>query len=350
MTQTNQTPALLANSTLPTYDSAYPAGDRPAGGGTWLAQFNFNSGDTSTTVKSGVSFQSVQALGTPAGQSEQGLQFTYDATIPTDDPSNSEIRFTHPPAAETWQKIRLFIPANFFHRQITVVEVSGDISSWVSGDSIIGVDGSTATIHSKATNVVFLLFAENSYSNSSWVGSITNTTRSQTRTSTSRYVEADNNKLFTKWADDYSSSGAGPTIVWEFRASGDGGSILGQQYSAGAYTNTGAHGRDQIFANDLITPADFGAWMELIFHVKMSSARGVRDGVIGVYQKKSGASVFTKILEQTEADIGAPVEAVTPTQLSQGYFSGYSNSGYDVQTSLYVSQFWHSNTLPEELA
>ncbi len=325
MTQTNQTPALLANSTLPTYDSAYPAGDRPAGGGTWLAQFNFNSGDTSTTVKSGVSFQSVQALGTPAGQSEQGLQFTYDATIPTDDPSNSEIRFTHPPAAETWQKIRLFIPANFFHRQITVVEVSGDISSWVSGDSIIGVDGSTATIHSKATNVVFLLFAENSYSNSSWVGSITNTTRSQTRTSTSRYVEADNNKLFTKWADDYSSSGAGPTIVWEFRASGDGGSILGQQYSAGAYTNTGAHGRDQIFANDLIAPADFGAWMELIFHVKMSSARGVRDGVIGVYQKKSGASVFTKILEQTEADIGAPVEAVTLVQYPLMPLFGGSN-------------------------
>ena len=33
MPQTNQTPALAANSTLPTYDSAYPAGDRPSGGG-----------------------------------------------------------------------------------------------------------------------------------------------------------------------------------------------------------------------------------------------------------------------------------------------------------------------------
>ncbi|MBK8187609.1 MAG: hypothetical protein IPK77_10470 [Cellvibrio sp.] len=35
MTQTNQAPVLLANSTLPTYDSAYPAGDRPSGGGSW---------------------------------------------------------------------------------------------------------------------------------------------------------------------------------------------------------------------------------------------------------------------------------------------------------------------------
>ena len=352
--------AMTKNALPTTISPVYPQGTDPetwksteAGGvdpSEWLAKFEFNSGDTSASVKSGVSFQSAQALGTPAGQSEQGLDFSYQSTTPENDPPLTEIRFTHPAALETWQKIRVWVPANFYHRQCVGIGVSGDISSWVVGDTVRGVDGtSTGTLWYKAGSTIYLNLADNPYTNEVWIGSITNTTRSQARTSTSRSVEADNNKLFTKWCDGYSSFGSGPTIVWEFSSDGDGGSRIGQQYSAGQNTNTGAHGRAQIYASNFITPDDFGTWMEVIFHVKMSSARGVRNGVIGVYQKKSGASVFTKILEQTEADIGSPVEDVEYTQLAQGYFIGYSNSGYDVYTSFYVSQFWHSTQLPAEL-
>lgn len=317
----------------------------------WLSQFNFNEGDTSSDTKNGLFFQSTQQLGTPSGQTEQGLDFTYLPTTPDLDPGNSEIRFTHAQAPETWNKMRVWIPENFFHRGCVAIDVTGDISSWQVGDTVQGVDGtSTGELWYKSGGTIFLNFADNAFTNAVWVGSITNTTRSETRTSTSRSFENNNNKLFTKWVDEYSGSGAGPTIVWEFSGDNTGGSQLGQQYSAGQYTGTGAHGNPQIYAQNFISyPEDCGTWMELIFHVKMSSARGVSDGVIEVYQKKEGASEFSLILSQSDADIGSPVEDVEFTQFAQGYFIGYSNSGYDETTSFYVSEFWHTTTLPEEL-
>lgn len=316
----------------------------------WLSQFNFNQGDTSEDTKNGMFFQSVQGLGTPAGQTEQGLEFTYAATPPNEDPGNSEIRFTHTEAPETWKKLRLWIPANFFLRACVAIDVTGDISTWEIGDIVVGTDStSEGEIWYISGGTIFLNFADNPFTNEVWVGSIENITRTETRTSTNRSFENNNNKLFTQWVDDYSGAGAGPTIVWEFSGDNTGGAQLGQQYSAGEYTGTGAHGRPQIYAQNFITSDDYGTWMELIFHVKMSSARGVRDGVIEVFQKKSGASDFTLILSEYDADIGAPVEPVAFTQLAQGYFIGYSNSGYDVETSFYVSEFWHSTELPEEL-
>lgn len=318
----------------------------------WLAAFDFNDGDTSSTVKNGTFFQSTQALGTPAGQTEQGLDFTYPATTPDADPGNSEIRFTHEQAPEAWNFMRVWIPENFFHRACVALDVGDDVSSWQIGDTIIGADGeSQGELWHKGEGVIFLNFADNQFINDAWLGTITNSTRGGTATCTNRSFENNNNKIFTKWCDDYSGSGAGPTIVWEFSGDNTGGSQLGQQYSAGQYTGTGAHGREQIYAQNFINyPEDCGTWMELIFHVKMSSARGVRDGVISVYQKKQGESDFTRILTQSEADIGSPVEDVEFTQFAQGYFIGYSNSGYDEETSFYVSQFRHTTTMPEELA
>lgn len=318
----------------------------------WLAAFDFNNGDTSTTVKNGTFFQSTQALGTPVGQTEQGLDFTYPATTPDVDPGNSEIRFTHTQAPETWNFMRVWIPENFFHRGCVALNVTGDISAWQVGDIITGVDTvSQGELWSIGSGVIFLNFADNPFTNAVWVGAIVNATRGGVATCTQRSFENNNNKLLTKWCDDYSGSGAGPTVVWEFSGDNTGGAQLGQQYSAGQFTGTGNHGRAQLYAQNFINyPEDCGTWMELIFHVKMSSARGVRDGVISVYQKKQGATGFTQIITQSEADIGSPVEDVQFTQFAQGYFIGYSNSGYDEETSFYVSQFRHTTTLPEELA
>lgn len=318
----------------------------------WLAAFDFNGGDTSSTVKNGVLFQSTQALGTPAGQTEQGLDFTYPATTPDVDPGNSEIRFTHDQAPETWNFMRVWIPENFFHRGCVALNVTGDISAWQIGDTITGVDEvSQGELWSIGSGVIFLNFADNAFTNAVWVGTITNSTRGGTVLCTQRSFENNNNKLFTKWCDDYSGSGFGPTVVWELSGDNTGGSQIGQQYSAGQETGTGQHGGEQKYAQNVIVyPDDCGTWMEFIFHVKMATARGADNGIIEVYQKKEGETGFTLLISETDADIGPAAEDVEFTQFAQGYFIGYSNSGYDEETSFYVSQFRHTTTLPEELA
>lgn len=323
----------------------------------WLAAFDFNDGDTSSTVKNGTFFQSTQALGTPAGQAEQGLDFTYAATEPNVDPGNSEIRFTHAQAPETWNFMRVWIPANFFHRGCLALTSETDVSAWQVGDIVTGVDGVSTgefwgtNLGENQEQIIFLNFADNQGVNASWVGAVTNTTRGGTALVTKRSFENNNNKLFTKWCDDYSGLGFGPTVVWELSGDNTGGSQIGQQYSAGQQTGTGQHGGEQKYAQNVIVyPDDCGTWMEFIFHVKMATARGADNGVIEVYQKKEGETGFTLLISETDADIGPAVEDVEFTQFAQGYFIGYSNSGYDVETSFYVSQFRHTTTLPEELA
>lgn len=309
----------------------------------WIASFNFNAGDTSETTKGGLSFLSIQAIGTPSGETESGLDFTYPATTPDLDPPNSEIRFEHTEVNETWNLMRFYVPANFFLRGCVGMTVAGDITNWQVGDTVTGVDGtSTGELWAIVGTKVYLNFADNWWDNAVWNGSITNTTRAETRTSSERSFEANNNKLFAKWVDGYSNTGAGPTIVWEFSGDDTGGAQLGQQYSAGQYTVTGAHGEPQLYAQNFIRyPEDLGTWMEVMFHVKLASARGVNDGVIEVYLKREGEEDFTLFLQDTTADIAPPVEDVPVTGLANGYFIGYSNSGYDVDTSFYVSQFWH---------
>lgn len=67
MPQTNQVPALAANSTIPTYASAYPAGDRPVGGG----DYTFN-GSGFGTKSSTANFENFDSRATGAASTPYG--------------------------------------------------------------------------------------------------------------------------------------------------------------------------------------------------------------------------------------------------------------------------------------
>lgn len=144
---------------------------------------------------------------------------------------------------------------------------------------------------------------------------------------------ASNNKLFALWMDDYSAHGDGPSVVWEYWDNGKGGSELAVHYSAGQYTGCGEHKAFTPFIN---TATDKGRWMQIVLHVKAASARGKGDGLIETYRRWENESTYTNIQRVTGADIAPSPAAGQPQGWQGGYFMGWSNPGFDVQTDFYI--------------
>lgn len=136
-----------------------------------------------------------------------------------------------------------------------------------------------------------------------------------------------NNKLFALWMDDYSSKGDGPTVIWEFWNDGAGGSKLAYHYSEGGYQTANGHKQHTPFIR---YPDDQGRWMQIVMHVKASSASSANDGVIELYRRWENEESFTLLHEDTNANIAAPSGG--PQGWKAGYFMGWSNPGYESPT------------------
>lgn len=136
-----------------------------------------------------------------------------------------------------------------------------------------------------------------------------------------------NNKLFALWMDDYSSKGAGPSVIWEFWNDGSGGSKLAYHYSPGGHKVAGSHQQEQTFIR---YPADQGRWMQLVMHVKAASGASANDGVIELYRRWEDEKEFSVLHSDKQANIAPP--AGGPFGWKAGYFMGWSNPGYEAAT------------------
>lgn len=302
-----------------------------------IAKYDFNSGATYSQNKNGFSWAGSKTIGAPAGETEQGGLFTFSGNPDPRAQPTAEQRYLFNQMDEFWIKKRFFVPANYFHRSFTGFTVTGDMSSWQRGDSLLANNGvDTGTVEYISGNYLAVLFPTNPF-DFNWDGNITNTTRSQTLVCDRTGIWPDNNKFHALWCDDYSFHGASPTVVWELRAAGNGGSNLYYHFGAD-YQVVGMLPNSTSTAVTFIRPTDFGKWFDWIAHVKMASSEAAADGIIEHWVRREGESVYTKLHAQTNCLIGARA-AAAGAKFKNGYCHGYQNTGYFEATTLCDSQF-----------
>lgn len=151
---------------------------------------------------------------------------------------------------------------------------------------------------------------------------------------------SDNNKLAAYYMDGYSSGGDGPTVIWEQWPTGGGGSNCSFHYSWGGGNTANTH--RQHYANWIRVPEDRGRWMTFIHRIVASSSRGANDGIIEMWRRWDGETTWTKMHEETTADIAPPPGG--PNGWQRGKLMGWSNSGYD--TDQYI--LWDDITFSDE--
>ncbi len=294
-----------------------------------------------------------------------GLPFTYNASAVGTEANNSEMRFKMPPRDSLWLKFRLYIPQNFEHRMDIHLTMNNPQNlGWSLGDKVRAADGlSTGIIHAFDDTGVWIKYPNKEiYKDGVWVGQIVNVTRGNSLASTQHALFHHNNKLLAIWADGYSWKGLGPTIVWEYW-SGEAGanntfqeSVLAVHYSPGNYVVANEH----VQHTNFISPSDRGHYIDVMAHVQFSSGQGTNDGVIQTWLKKEGQHNFVKIHELSHANLDKKIRGAnsessyvgSPTDLQpwqNGYFMGASNSGFDQQTTFYLTSLEYFDALPAEL-
>ena len=300
----------------------------------YVAEYKFFDGDLYED-KNGFSWQGSKPIAAPPSEIEQGGRFTFTGNADPRVQPTSEQRYSFNEMDEFWLKKRFFVPTNYFHQRIIGFTVTGSMATWQVGDTLLANNGvDTGTVDYIGGTFLAVLFPSNptndNWTNDNLNGVITNTTRGQTLPCV---LEGwpDNNKFHAFWCDAYSNAGAGPTIVFELRASGDGGSVIYFQHGAD-YQGTGSPTSSLPF----ISTADFGKWFDWVVHVKMATSETATDGIIEHWMRKEGQSTYTKLQTKTNANIGVRA-AGGAAKFRNGYCHGYQNSGYKVDTSLYDS-------------
>lgn len=306
-----------------------------------IAVYRFDLSDTMGTTRPKFSWASTgtETINTPPGLSEKGVNYNYVSTPNPSGDSTAEKRFTFTGMREFCVKLRFHVPSNYFHRAVLNISITGDITSWVVGDTVRAADGtSTGTIYYKNGQSIFLLFAANNLVGPGvWTGNVTNLTRSSTLASTRVGNEASNNKLFALWCDGYSTAGGSPSIAWEMHSDGAGGSKL--YYHFGANNQVVGTLINSTSADvEFIRPSDVNKWFDIILYVKMGSSENTEDGIIRTWFKREGESSYTQVFNQINAQI-APRISGGNAIFSNGYCHGWSNSGFAESTTIRDSVF-----------
>lgn len=310
-----------------------------------LPSFRFNLTDTYATVKNGFSWDvGTRTIVAPAGETEMGGRYYFagdpDPTVQQTD----EQRFAMNEIGEFYLKRRIFIPANFAIRNITFTDMSTSISGWQVGDAVTGADGTShGIIDYISGNTVYYNYPDNGWDNAAWVGTLTNTTRSTTATSTYRSRYDNGNKHLVFFCDGYSNAGQSPTIIFGLNADTVGTvnidfSIAVDGQVSGIQPNT------HFDAVPFFTAADLGKWVDIVYYLKMSTNAATFDGIVKVW-KRINNGTYTKHIEATNMNMGARATA-TPAncKFKQGYCFGWSNSGFKANTTFVESQFIMSAT------
>ncbi|MBK9616017.1 MAG: hypothetical protein IPO35_11080 [Uliginosibacterium sp.] len=322
-------------------------------------KYDFTAGDALAT-KDGWRFHSIWPLSAVPGTTSVGLPFTYNATPDGVYPNNAEMRFDMPPVDEIWLRVRLHEPSNYVMRHNTQIKTANAFAAgWRVGDQLLADDGvSRATISSINSDSVFVRWAEkaayDTWGNSSAQRLIRNTTRNSTLLSTGKAVWG-GDKIMALWVDNYSGDGTGPTIIlgaisdWTFGTSKDAIFTAGYR-SSGPVGSSSRVSVANIPGGKLFTQTNRGKYIDLAVHVRFSSQTGAKDGVIETWIRYEGEGSYTRRHDIRDADIDRPLNLGGDQQKWQrGYLMGYSNTGYDEQTTFHISRIELFRAKPQDL-
>lgn len=140
---------------------------------------------------------------------------------------------------------------------------------------------------------------------------------------------SDNNKFFRVWATNYAAIELGSSLFASSASNPAAGSDLGLEQSFYG----GSMGQYNLpMARGFISPADYGTWMRVQLHFKLDTGSG--NARMRVWKN------YTLVLDSGNfANPAGPL----PNVFTDGYILGWSNSGFDALTTLYVDDFVMSN-------
>jgi hypothetical protein len=159
-------------------------------------------------------------------------------------------------------------------------------------------------------------------------------------------TENSNNKFLALWEENYnaySADGTTPTplLIFEFRPMNDSPTRAGEVGSSYVYL----HGTDRTgkmhggIGNKWLSAFgswNRGTWLQIRVHVKLASADSANDGLVEMFA--DGRLVLSVYDFPLHA-------AATGRHFRNGYFLGWSNSGYDTDTEFKIDnvKFYESN-------
>ena len=140
---------------------------------------------------------------------------------------------------------------------------------------------------------------------------------------------SDNNKFFRVWATDYAGVKLGSSLFPASSSNPAAGSDLGLEQAF----NGGSMGQYNLpVARGFIGPADYGKWMRVQLYFKLDTGGG--NARMRVWKNN--------VLVLDSGNFTNPAGSLANV-FTDGYILGWSNSGFDALTTLYVDDFVMSN-------
>lgn len=146
-----------------------------------------------------------------------------------------------------------------------------------------------------------------------------------------------NNKLLVMWSKDYKDMGNRQSLYYWASAAAPGSSTMSYVPTRGNHLGTGP-----VIVN---VPQDRGKWIEYTLHWKRASGPEKDDGVVQLWAQKD-ESPTTLVFDDHKVKNWGPDFGKDPNYnfLDQGYLMGWSNSGYDSETSFYIDDVTFSSS------
>ena len=251
---------------------------------------------------------------------------------------------------ESYTRYSLWIPSNFEHRFLSEItlDAGADISNWVA-DDIVGI-GSPPTVKgiykgtftSSGISYIIVKYAQYHYYGS-WAGTLTNVTRSESVNTTNRRWLINNNKFSAMWQGEYSIAEESAISEVSTRVEPRNTDPIGPQDiyfickntpatpPAANSLGTGDRKTDAISGSPAgIDPAtDNGRINDFVIRRRNSSTLAAKDGITQLW--KNGVKVYERL--------DMPMFIAGANYLDKGYILGYANSGFDEDTTFYVTKF-----------
>ena len=143
-----------------------------------------------------------------------------------------------------------------------------------------------------------------------------------------RNVSPNNNKFWAIYANPYTTPGFQMNLSL---SAGSGGNSNLQIHRY----NNGSEKPAMTVYNNFIAATDRGQWMEVMTRVKVPTSSTANDGIVQVW--KNG----TKIVDYTNLDMYG---GTGKNYINEMYLLGWSNSGFDVTTVLFIDDVVISNS------
>lgn len=145
-----------------------------------------------------------------------------------------------------------------------------------------------------------------------------------------------NNKFLSVWPESYDRPG---TVTWQTRPDENGGAKL-------VYQDGGVTSGETGWVPFISHPDDQGRWMHVVARVKSASGPDTNDGIIQLFRRWDGETIYSKIHEKTNADTWD--DSSSEQGISQGYIMGWANDPYDQNTEWFIDEFSIYNSNPIE--